>query len=316
MKVVKPDWLVKSAEQGILLPWHEFIFKPGDRLERSQGKTVAQKSLLGQFASQAPSSSLKKSQSHASTSSARVPTATMAETARIPNHLPEVLTAGPSTPPGTPKKSKPHQDSPDRPVHTTEPSTSEQADRAPSYAADKSNVAAQRAMADPAWRAAHTSAAPDFIEGYYRNSRLHHLSTWKAELRNLVAEAQEKAENGADRSDRPSATVYSDFGAISKVMQENMNGNGWRSENVSMKGAQLVKKGKEKATDVEGERVIMHCDFDSFFVSAGLVDRPHLRGKPTVVCHSQGAQGGQSSTSEIASASYEAREFGIKGGMR
>ena len=60
----------------------------------------------------------------------------------------------------------------------------------------------------------------------------------------------------------------------------------------------------------------MHCDFDSFFVSAGLVDRPHLRGKPVVVCHSQGAQGGKSSTSEIASASYEARAFGIKGGMR
>lgn len=60
----------------------------------------------------------------------------------------------------------------------------------------------------------------------------------------------------------------------------------------------------------------MHCDFDSFFVSAGLVDRPHLRGKPVVVCHSQGAQGGQSSTSEIASASYEARKFGIKSGMR
>ena len=51
-------------------------------------------------------------------------------------------------------------------------------------------------MADPAWRAAHTSVAPDFIEGYYKNSRLHHLSTWKAELKNLVAEAQERAENG------------------------------------------------------------------------------------------------------------------------
>ena len=85
-----------------------------------------------------------------------------------------------------------------------------------------------------------------------------------------------------------------------------------------MKGARLVKgksMEKEKAQD-DGERVIMHCDFDSFFVSAGLVDRPHLKGKPVVVCHSQGGQGGQSSTSEIASASYEARKFGIKSGMR
>ena len=76
------------------------------------------------------------------------------------------------------------------------------------------------------------------------------------------------------------------------------------------------RKGKEKAHDCQHERVIMHCDFDAFFVSAGLLDRKHLRGKPVVVCHSQDDQGGALSTSEIASASYEAREFGIKNGMR
>jgi DNA repair protein REV1 len=87
---------------------------------------------------------------------------------------------------------------------------------------------------------------------------------------------------------------------------------------VSMRQAALVMKnplkGKEKASSTR-EQVIMHVDFDAFFVSAGLVDRPHLRGKPVVVCHSQHTQGGASSTSEIASASYEARRFGIKNGM-
>ncbi|KNZ79966.1 DNA repair protein rev1 [Termitomyces sp. J132] len=139
----------------------------------------------------------------------------------------------------------------------------------PSYAGHKSNPLAERVMADPEWRKAHTSAASDFIEGYYKNSRLHHLSMWKAELRNLVQEAQERAE--------------------------------------TRKG-----KGKEKALD---DRVIMHCDFDCFFVSAGLTTRPQLKGKPVVVCHSQGDQGGASSTSEIASASYEARSFGLRNGM-
>jgi DNA repair protein REV1 len=47
-------------------------------------------------------------------------------------------------------------------------------------------------------------------------------------------------------------------------------------------------------------------------VAVGLLDRPELVGKPVAVCHSQGDT---SSTSEIASASYEARKFGIKGGM-
>jgi DNA repair protein REV1 len=165
----------------------------------------------------------------------------------------------------------------------------------PKYAGHESNPAAERAMADPAWRGAHTSAAPGFVAGYYANSRLHHLSMWKAELRTLVMEAQECAERG----DIHTASRISGAGA-----------------GVSMRGAALVMKnplkGKEKASN-KAERVIMHVDFDAFFVSAGLVSRPHLRGKPVVVCHAQG--GASSSTSEIASASYEARKFGIKNGM-
>jgi DNA repair protein REV1 len=51
-----------------------------------------------------------------------------------------------------------------------------------------------------------------------------------------------------------------------------------------------------------GEKVIFHVDFDCFFVSCGLATRPHLRGKPAVVCHSQTGKSA-SSTSEIASAS-------------
>ncbi len=120
---------------------------------------------------------------------------------------------------------------------------------------------------------------------------------WKAELRTLVVEAQERAERG----DFPTAPRTSEVGA-----------------GTSMQGAALVMKnplkGKEKASN-KAERVIMHVDFDAFFVSAGLVTRPHLRGKPVVVCHSQDGQGGASSTSEIASASYETRKFGVKNGM-
>ena len=166
------------------------------------------------------------------------------------------------------------------------------------------------------------------------NLRLHDLSTWKAELKNLVAEAQERTENGAVNARKKmvsevglreggdvSASPGASQTAVNQIVQENLVGRGLDigglEGDVSMRGARLVKgkgKGKEKAADEE--RVIMHCDFDSFFVSAGLVDRPHLRGKPVVVCHSQGSTGGGSSTSEIASASYEARKFGIKGGMR
>lgn len=57
----------------------------------------------------------------------------------------------------------------------------------------------------------------------------------------------------------------------------------------------------------------MHVDMDCFFVSVGLLKRPHLRGKPVVVTHSTGK--GQDSRSDIACASYEARKYGVRNGM-
>ncbi|KAK7688879.1 hypothetical protein QCA50_007570 [Cerrena zonata] len=303
MKVVRPEWLTESVNAGTLLPWSGFRYQANERLEQEQGKRAPQKSIFD-FATQ--SSTAPRSSIVALDSGPPQQSSQLEDTS--------VLLHGGSSP-QTPTKSPPNP----LPLYTTDPTTLEPAKGVPSYASHKPNPHAERAMADPVWRAAHTSIAPDFIEGYYKNSRLHHLSSWKAELKSLVSEAMERAENGTDL-DMP--TEDGGVEAVRKVVQQNMGGKGWvdGGNEVSMKDAQLVmrspsRKGKEKAIDDSEDRVIMHCDFDSFFVSAGLIDRPHLRGKPVVVCHSQGNQGGLASTSEIASASYEAREFGIKGGM-
>lgn len=145
-------------------------------------------------------------------------------------------------------------------------------------------------MESAEWREAHTSASGEaYIQGYYQHSRLHHLSKWKAELRSLVLKAQEDAEAQISNEGTAGPSVLS---------VESLN-------------ARRKDKGKGKAS----ERVIMHCDFDSFFVAAGLTTRPELKGKPVVVCHASG-KGVSHSTSEIASASYAARAFGIKNGMR
>lgn len=310
MKVVKPDWLVESVKAGVLLPWQDFIFKVADRAEASQGRKVGQTSLRTSFV---PTASTIASPTHSVYDDI------------VPDSEPEG-SQGKSSKTSDLDETQEFGETPTDALNVTDPATASDAKRVPGYASHKSNPNAQRAMADPAWRAAHTSVAPDFIEGYYRNSRLHHLSTWKAELKNLVVEALEKAEKGSDLS--PSDVGDKDEEAVSKVVRENMAGRNWvdgsngTASDLSMKHAQLVmrspsKKGKERERPAvsDEEKVIMHCDFDSFFVSAGLVERPHLKGKPVVVCHSQGSQGGQSSTSEIASASYEARKFGVKGGM-
>ncbi len=337
MKVARPEWLVDSIQAGTILPWQDYIFRPGERVEGAQGRKVAQKSLFDGFVSQAtgPPTHPKANSIRATTPERQLRSVAIDILAQPEASSSRVATRV-ATPPRTPKKQtllsprKPAPATPSRALYVTDPASPEEASRVPSYAAHESNPHAARAMQDPAWRAAHTSVAPDFIEGYYKNSRLHHLSAWKAELKNLVAEAQDRAENNgpeawaglapATETDAPSTSQA----AVERIVQENIGGRGLGSAglkgDVSMRGARLVKrapgkgKGKEKAADEE--RVIMHCDFDSFFVSAGLIDRPHLRGKPVVVCHSQGSAGGASSTSEIASASYEARKFGIKGGMR
>ncbi|TFY81643.1 hypothetical protein EWM64_g2367 [Hericium alpestre] len=291
MKVVKPDWLVESIKAGYLLPWQDFIFRAGPRVDESQGCKAAQTSLQGFAAPKNAKSKAPKTEETAHSSDI-LWNSSQADIDILPTSFD--LSQDEGTPPTTPRKRKdlgafiPHSTDPVSPAHAA---------KIPDYASRESNENAARVMANPAWRAAHTSVAPDFIEGFYKNSRLHHLSTWKAELKTLVAEAQEHAERGAvpGRADGPDGGV-------------------------SMRGAELVLKnplkgkGKEKA-EKDKDRVIMHCDFDAFFVSAGLIGRPALKGKPIVVCHSQGAQGGASSTSEIASASYEARKFGIKNGM-
>ncbi|KAF8553775.1 DNA repair protein [Imleria badia] len=288
MKVVRPEWLLDSVAAGSLLPWTNYIFRPGDRSEQSQGSQIGQATLQLQAAQ--PTSvtpTPKAGQSNSSGAGAEG-------------------VAGPSKEVRLEPESSGSEWTP-RPLYATDPATEEDTARVPKYAVHR-NEMAERVMADPQWRAAHTSIAPDFIEGFYKNSRLHHLSTWKAELKGLVAEAQERAENAALDALPDDGGGAASSGARTNAMDE-----------FSMRGAGFVlrspsrAKGKQKAEDVE--RVIMHCDFDCFFVSAGLVNRPQLRGKPTVVCHSQGSQGGASSTSEIASASYEARAFGIKNGM-
>ena len=282
MKVVRPEWLVESDKAGFLLPWQTFIFGQN---QGPQGIHLSQKQQIRLDGFQTPPSTPRKPSSN---TKANVTQELASES------LDKPISQPPVTPPPPMKTSRfPPIDHP------------KDLNEVPRYAAHDSNPIAARVMANPQWRKAHTSIAPDFVEGYYKNSRLHHLSTWKAELKNLVQEAQERAETPGG------------IQLVGRVASE-MPG---VTDGVSMRGAELVMKppskgkgkGKEKAVD---DRVIMHCDFDCFFVSAGLLTRAHLKGKPVVVCHSQGGQGGSSSTSEIASSSYEARSFGVKNGMR
>tara|TARA_Y100001935_G_C17286850_1_gene500873 strand:+ start:28 stop:1098 length:1071 start_codon:yes stop_codon:yes gene_type:complete len=56
-------------------------------------------------------------------------------------------------------------------------------------------------------------------------------------------------------------------------------------------------------------RKIIHLDIDAFFASIEQRDRPHLRGRPVIICGFNGGRG------VVSTASYEARQFGVNSAM-
>lgn len=90
---------------------------------------------------------------------------------------------------------------------------------------------------------------PKFLNEFYSNSRLHFLSTWKAEFKSYVNELQSKGDNFAGREE------------LRKIVSSRE-----ATDEYATKG------GKPK-------RCVMHVDMDCFFVSVGLRKRPDLKGK-------------------------------------
>lgn len=265
-KVVRAEWLLDSIRDQKIKDW---------RLYREDQTPVRQEDV-----GVAPAGT-QIAQPRLAFQARSIPIAAVAETPKTPaKKATNSKVASPASAGKSPRRPPPPTSDPLKQIQVDSlrsAELSEQEQAGPSkvgWYQTTSNARSAALLKDEAWRLQETAVnATEFLDKYYRESRLHWLSTWKAELKKMVGELSEGREIDLAKQKR---------------------------------------KGPLKGTEQDG-RVVMHIDFDSFFVSASLLSRPHLKGQPVVVCHA--TVGDTASSSEIASASYEAREFGIKNGM-
>lgn len=214
-RIVKPAWITESIKTGRLLPWDTF---------RVVDEGHAQKVLKfneGRLASQTntPQSSYRD-QSRTSWYNAQMQTMSPAGTSETPFKRPQPPPKSPSQPSqsdygdfpsfaalGEGKSSSPAQaprDSSATPekrrlssesntgILEASPSVKKPSPLDPQMTSEEYNA---QLLSDPRMRKSSV-VNPDFLQQYYRESRLHHLSTWKAELKaQLQSATREKAQS-------------------------------------------------------------------------------------------------------------------------
>ncbi|GAA5879513.1 hypothetical protein JCM3774_002704 [Rhodotorula dairenensis] len=327
-KVATPDWLVQSAEQGRLLDWRQFsLLAPpkhdpvrlgpvAGTLEAEDaarlGTQSGQRSLFSMGVGNREPAAPRDAAEASTLASEAPPTTTIAavrsknvETyeslaergARLARDALKAQASGPlqsffaPTKAGPPKQSVPfnptstasggkstacsHERAPQQPLSNL-PATTDSPTKPTNVTrswlpSTERNERTAALLKDEDWLAKHTSASADFLAGYFAQSRLHWISSFKEELKDIIAAKQH--------------------------------------------GKTPPRRSKKLTGGASDGRTIIHVDFDCFFVSAGLTTRPELRGKPVAVCHARGKAESASSTSEIASCSYEARASGVRNGM-
>ncbi|KAL2854443.1 hypothetical protein BJY01DRAFT_257906 [Aspergillus pseudoustus] len=233
-RVVKPAWVVDSVKAGRLLPWD--LFKVVDEGQNQKVLNFDNGRMLSQTASPKPG---YKDESKSSWYSARF----QAEEIRNEENANPIESIGVDQPnvtsqsdygdfPSFTSLAVPDKDAnpsqplvdgeqqrglPDSPTTPTTPrskspvpeTVSPQRDTVLSKPEMTSEEYNAQLLSDPRMRNSSV-VNPEFLQQYYRESRLHHLSTWKAELKaQLQSQAQEKSRSQSARKNlAPGARRY------------------------------------------------------------------------------------------------------------
>ena len=269
-RIVKPAWVVESVKAGRLLPWEDFrVVDEGQSqkvLKFNSGRLLSQANSPQTGYKDQANSSLYTSQLKASDTSNPVgaslrqsptpPTTTPETHQNAPTQsdygdFPSFDASGPEEQRASntaqddgvklsnsdanetePQETRGHQESAVSPGNINKVAASTSKDHIPPKPELTSEEYNAHLLSDPHMRSSSV-VNPEFIQQYYRESRLHHLSTWKAELKSqLQSAAKEKSQSQTgQKKQAPGARRYilhvdfdCFFAAVSTLKHPELNG--------------------------------------------------------------------------------------------
>jgi nucleotidyltransferase/DNA polymerase involved in DNA repair len=137
------------------------------------------------------------------------------------------------------------------------------------------------------------------VEGFFRNSRLHHIGSWRESFDKVKeAHMQQQQQRDRERGGEGSGEILRSGGSDSSGGRQPLT--------------HPALAARMNQTSSDEARLVMHVDMDCFFVSVLVKDRPDLKGRAVAVAHGQSSS---ANSSEISSCNYKAREHGLRAGM-
>ncbi|KAE8377406.1 hypothetical protein BDV26DRAFT_263743 [Aspergillus bertholletiae] len=238
-RIVKPAWVVESIKAGRMLPWDSFRLVDEGHSQKvlrfGNGRILSQancpsssykdQTLTNPYASRTKDPdivddhdvqpSIPAAEAH-STANSLCKTASQSDYGDFPSFSSAEETSKISFPPG-PQKEQTQEAKPSVGDEARSPSRSmspkSKATVKPTSPPSKPNMTSEaynaQLLSDPRMRNSSV-VNPDFLQQFYKESRLHHLSTWKAELKaQLQAATKEKSQSQPERKkSAPGARRY------------------------------------------------------------------------------------------------------------